>query len=138
MFVVAMLRQHVTIITRSIVILFYRFLTSWWPYNSTSQLNYQLRLFGYIVFHEVQESKTCRKSFTNILMLLSEMYDLNEKRNPGVIFSSILFDNSSKLFTLKSTVAKVNVALIGFKKNWFFYCIYLILYIFSMLWYLES
>ena len=45
--------------------------------------------YSYIIFHEVADLSG-RSSFCNILILISEMYDIDINRNHGVILSNII------------------------------------------------
>ena len=49
----------------------------------------QWSIFSYIVFHEIV-NKVCRKSLCNVLMLLSEFYELNMDKKHGNILANIL------------------------------------------------
>ena len=48
--------------------------------------------FSFVMFNVVK-LKVCRNSLFNILMLISEMYNFNMKREHGIILSNILFQN---------------------------------------------
>ena len=56
----------------------------------------QFATYGYIVFYQVSEI-TCCKSFTSILMIVSDT-----NRNHGLILSNVLFNNHCKLHSPRS------------------------------------
>ena len=58
--------------------------------------------FCFIMFNVVN-AKACRKSMTNIFMLVSEMYTFNKSRKHGMILSNIFFKNYCLLESPKAT-----------------------------------
>ena len=61
----------------------------------------QWSIFSYIVFHEIV-NKVCRKSLCNVLMLLSEFYELNMDKKHGNILANILLKNHVNLYSPRS------------------------------------
>ena len=61
----------------------------------------QFAIYGYIFFYQVSEI-TCCKSFTRILMIVSDIYRLDVNRNHGFILSNVLFNNHCKLYSPRS------------------------------------
>ena len=61
----------------------------------------QFVIYGYIVFYQVLEI-TWRTSFTNILMIVLDIYRLEVKRKRGLILSNISFNNYCKLYSPRS------------------------------------
>ena len=52
---------------------------------------------------DVVKVNACRKSMTNIFMLVSEMHEFNKSRKHGMILSNIFFKNYCLLESPKAT-----------------------------------
>ena len=61
----------------------------------------QFVISGYIIFDQDSEL-TCQKSFTNILMIVSDTHRLDVSRNHGLIISNMFFNNYCKLYSPRS------------------------------------
>ena len=75
----------------------------------------QWTFFAYILFNAVKD-QVCRKSLTNLFILISEMHTLNMTRKHAMILSNIFFKNHCVQSTPRSTkepnqkVLKLSVA----------------------------
>jgi hypothetical protein len=58
-------------------------------------------IYSYITFHQVVNA-SCRKSLSNILMTISEMYNFNMATRHATILSNVLFNNYCHLYTPRS------------------------------------
>ena len=61
----------------------------------------QWTFFSYVIFHMVA-GETCRKSLSNLLMLISELHNFNLTRRHASIMSNILFNNHCHLYSPRS------------------------------------
>ena len=62
----------------------------------------QWTFFGYIMFNAVKEV-VCRKSLTNLLMIISDIHTFNMERRHGLILSNMFFKNHCVQNTPRST-----------------------------------
>ena len=61
----------------------------------------QLKIYSYIIFHKI-ENFSCRSSFCNILMLISDMYDFDINRHHGLILCNTTFKNYCNMYSPRS------------------------------------
>jgi len=54
--------------------------------------------FAYILFHEIK-TRVCKKSLTNALMLVSDVYSFNIEKECGITLSNILLNNYCHMYT---------------------------------------